>query len=129
MRWSEFEGSPNRRKDERARVTLNKRGILMLNKQAFEAFGGPQAVKLLFEEHELVIGLKPEDIRRKNAFPVKLKDRKYNSHLIHLMPFIKHYKIRIERTVLFNDIDIDNQNVMRLPLRKTIAIGNRWEKD
>ena len=42
-------------------------------------------------------------------------------------PFCKHFKIRIERTILFNEVDIDNEGVMKLELQKTTSIGRgRW---
>src|SRR5438132_933247 len=125
-RWTEFEGTPNRMHSRLPRVTLNHRGVLRLNKFAYEALESPAAVKLLFDEHEMVIGLQAEDIKRANAFPVKLKD-KFHNRLIHAQPFCKHFRICVERTVLFNDIDIDRDGVMTLSLRQTINIGNgRW---
>lgn len=124
-RWTEFEGSPNKMHSRDAHVTLNHRGVLRLNKQAYEALNSPAAVKLLFDEYEMVIGLKAEDIRRVNAFPVKQKDQ-FHNRIIHAQPFCKHFKIRVERTVLFHEIDIGNDGVMKLPLGKTINIGNRW---
>ena len=124
-RWTEFEGSPNKMHAKVPRVMLSHRGVLRLNKLAYEALNSPAAVKLLFDEHEMVIGLKAEDVRRANAFPVKLKDQ-FHNRIIHARPFCKHFKIRVERTVLFNEIDIDRDGVMTLPLKQTINIGNRW---
>ena len=112
-------------KDE-ARVTLNFRGDLLLNRRAFEALEAPAAVTLLFDENNSVIGLKPADIRLRNAFPIKQKD-KWHNRIIHANPFCKHFKIHIERTVLFNEVDIDNDGVMKLELGKTTSIGRgRW---
>src|SRR5687768_17692635 len=96
--WTEFEGSPNRTDRERARVTLNKKGVMLLNRVAFDALGMPAAVKMFFDEQNKIIGLKPEDIRRPNAFPVKQKDKWYN-RTIHVSTFCKHFSIRVERTV------------------------------
>ncbi len=121
--WTEFEGSPNRVDRETPRVTLNSRGVMLLNRVAYDALGMPAAVKLLFDENRKVIGLKPEDIRRVNAFPVKQKDKFYN-RTIHASPFCKHFGIRIERTVLFNEVDVTSEGVMKLELGKTITIGN-----
>ena len=45
-RWMEFQGGPMRGDRDKARVTLNSRGVMLLNKTAFEALGEPAAVKL-----------------------------------------------------------------------------------
>ncbi len=126
MRLQEFKGSPNRIKLEEPRVTLDNRGVIYMNKLAFEALGSPGAVKLFFEENELVIALKPGDVRHKNAFTVKLHGKGGHTRRINIQPFCKHHKIRVERTVLFNDIDIDNEGTMFLSLKNTTSIGRRW---
>ena len=120
--WTVFEGMPNRVSGDRLRVTLNPRGVLVLNKLAFDALDGPAAVKLMFDESNNLIGLKPEDPRRANAFPVKQKDRWHNRQ-VHASPFCRHFAINVGRTVLFNDVDIDNDGVMVLELGKTITVG------
>ena len=124
--WTEFEGSPNRVDKDQPRVTLNSRGVILLNRQAFEAMDTPPAVTLLFDENNNIIGLKPADIRRQNAFPIKQKD-KWHNRTVHASPFCKHFNIRVERTVLFNEVDVDNEGVLKLELQKTTAIGRgRW---
>ena len=125
MRLQEFKGSPNRIRLEEPRVTLDRRGVLYLNKLAFEALGSPAAVKLFYEENELVIALKPSDVRHKNAFAVKLHSPG-STRRINIQPFCKHHKIRVERTVLFNDIEIDNEGTMLLWLKNTTNVGRRW---
>jgi hypothetical protein len=121
-KWTEFQGGPNRSGRDEARVTLNNRGVLNLNKTAYEALGMPAAVKLSYEEDRRVIGLKPHDPRHSNAFPVKLKD-KWHNRTVHLSPFCRHWGIDIRRTVLFNEIDIDREGMMRLELNRTQTIG------
>lgn len=124
--WNEFQGSPNRMDKDQARVTLNSRGAFLLNRKAFEAMEAPAAVMLLFDENSKVIGLKPADIRLKNAFPVIQRDKHHNRR-IQASPFCKHFKIKVERTVLFNEVDIDNEGIMKLELTKTTSIGRgRW---
>ncbi len=126
MRLQEFKGSPNRVERDEPRVTLDKRGVMLLNRQAYQAMGSPGAVKLFFEENELVIALKPGDVRHKNAFTVKLKGPVGHTRIIHTQPFCNHFKIRVERTLLFNDIEIDNEGTMLLSLNNTTSIGHRW---
>lgn len=121
-RWTEFEGRPNRRAGDVPRVTLSKRGVLLLNRVAYDALGAPAAVKFFYDEDSRVIGLKPEDARAANAFPVKQKDKWFN-RTIYAHPFCRHFGIEIRRTVLFNEIDIDREGMMRLELNRTQTIG------
>lgn len=40
--WKEFQGGPNRLKNDQPRVTLNAKGVLLLNRKAFEAMDAPR---------------------------------------------------------------------------------------
>ncbi|MBK8466194.1 MAG: hypothetical protein IPL32_10225 [Chloracidobacterium sp.] len=124
LRLEEFKGTPNRVRLEEPRVTLDKRGVLYLNKLAFETFGSPAAVKLFHDENELVIALKPTDVRHRNAFAVKLHSQG-STRRINIQPFCRHHKIRFESTVLFNDIEFNTEGTMFLWLKNTINIGRR----
>ena len=121
-RFEEFQGGPNGSNREKARVTLSKRSVVVMNQWAYEAFGSPAAVTLWYDEDRRVIGLKPGDTRRSNAFPVKQKD-KWKTHQIFITPFCKHHSIDTRRTVLFNEIDINSEGMMRLELNRTQMIG------
>jgi hypothetical protein len=121
-KWTEFQGGPNGRNTERARVTLSKRSVVVMNRWAYEAFGSPAAVTLAYEEDRRVIGLRPSESGKANAFPVKQKDN-WNVYRIYIMPLCKHYGLDIRRTVLFNEIDIDREGMMRLELNRTQMIG------
>ena len=72
-KWTTYHGGPNQGERIRIRVTLNSRGVILLNKAAYECMGSPGAVELLFDEDEGVIGLKPKDLRHQNAFPLKVQ--------------------------------------------------------
>ena len=125
-RWTEFQGSPNRVDSDGLRVTLNARGTLLLNNRTFEAMDTPSAVQLLFEENRNIIGLRAADPRLHNAFPVKQKDKQSN-RLVHASPFCKHHGIKVKRTVLFNNVDMTNDGILKLELNKTTSIGRgRW---
>jgi hypothetical protein len=59
-----------------------------------------------------------------NAFPVRQKD-KYNNRVIQSLSFCRHFGIDVGRTVLFNEIDIDREGMMRLELNRTQTIGKQ----
>lgn len=103
------------------RVTLGPRGDIYLNLKAGEAIGRPEAVDLLFDWGRRVIGLIPAKPWVPNSFPVRLKFRG-NGHVIHASPFCVHFLIKPQRTVIFNEVQIDDQGIMSLPLDSITAV-------
>lgn len=120
--WTKFEGKPHGTEKDEARVTLSVKKVIMLNRIAYEALGTPPAVELMFDETLKIIGVKPIDARRPNAFPLKAK-KGSQYRLIFASSFCTHFGIRIDRTVKFNNIDMDNEGVMTLEVGKAINVG------
>jgi len=120
--WKEFDAGPIASMRNRIRVTLSPQGKILLNRLAFQALDQTQAVVLLFDESDRTIGLKPADPTRKNAFAVKQWDRFHNRTIL-AASFCRHYNLLPTRTILFNNAEVDNDGVLRLELRETIAIG------
>jgi hypothetical protein len=120
--WTKFEGRPYGAEQNAVRVTLGPKKAIMLNEKAYEALGSPAAVEFMFEENHKIIGLKPIDPRKDNAFPIKPK-KGSRHHVIRAAAFCTHVGIKVDRTVLFNDIDIDNEGVMKLEFAKTTNIS------
>lgn len=120
--WTRFQGHPNAyiRRDG-LRVTLGPRGDIYLNVKAWEALECPKAVELLFDRGRRVIGLVRAEPWHPNSFPVRHKVRA-NGKVIHASPFCSHFMIKPLRTALFNDIEIDEQGVMSLPLDSITAV-------
>lgn len=68
-----FEGRPFADDREQPRVTLGRKGVILLNAAACAHLKGPTAVKLMFDENQKRIGIKPADPREPNAFRLKRK--------------------------------------------------------
>jgi hypothetical protein len=120
--WTRFEGSPNGRSKEKARITLSPRKYLALNRHAYQTIGSPPAVELFFDEHQKRIGLKPCDPHKKNAF--RLRQEKGKDHMmIYASSFCTHFGISTRRTVLFDEIDIDQEGIVVLDMKKTINVS------
>jgi hypothetical protein len=122
-RWLDFEKRPNRTSIGEVRVTLNERGLILLNAKAFSALGRPGAATLHYDEDERIIGIRPAEARLRSAFPLKKKHSHYTYRVIFASPFCKHFRIKVQRTVQFNQVDIDDDGTMTLPLRSTTSIG------
>jgi hypothetical protein len=72
MQWEKFEGKQYRTEARREpRVTLGAKGTFYLNGVAYDALERPAAVEMLYEGNRRIIGLKPIDPRRDNAFLIK----------------------------------------------------------
>lgn len=124
-KWQRYEGRPNRVAKYDPAVTLNEKGVLLLNGKAFDALEQPKAVALVYDEDERVVGIVPTDPRNTNAFPVVQRSyaRPASYRLIHANPFCKHFGIKVRGTVRFHNVEIDNEGVMLLPLRYAVQTG------
>jgi hypothetical protein len=118
--FEEFLGHPNRIKRDRPRVTLNKKGYMLLNANAFRSLDEPAAVKFYYDGIERIIGLRSADIRIANAFPLRNKDKSH--HTIYAAPLCRHYGINPPGTILFNDIEIDHTGLLKLDLKTATTI-------
>jgi hypothetical protein len=120
--FTKFEGKPNGAARNQPRVTLNHKKTFVLNQLAYEALGGPAAVEFFFDENRKVIGLKPIDARRENAFPLK-SYKGSNLRRITASAFCTHFRISVDHTVLFQNIDLENDGMMTLDMAKTVNVS------
>ena len=78
-------------------MTIQKGGTLSLNRAAFEALGSPEAVQLLFDREEQIIGFKVADPESPIAYPVRQtspkKQSKNSNWVVAGTAFTKHYGI------------------------------------
>lgn len=113
-------GGPRKPSRDRLHVTVNRAGMLLMNRKAWETLGKPEAVRLFFDHSNEMIGIKPSDPDRTNAFPVK---GRHYSRIISANPFCVNFGIEIEGTMAFNDVEIDETGTMRLRLRTATLIS------
>lgn len=123
IHWDMFRGGSTRPSNERINVTINKKNVLTFNRFIVKLLGNPEAVILMFEKKESIIGLVPSNLRDKYAFPLKPKGA--GNWTIHAAPFCRHFGIVIDKTEKFDDADLDSEGVLRLDLRKTHNVSNR----
>jgi hypothetical protein len=122
-RFKMFQGAPNRLGWGGPRVTLNPRGVLLINAKGYEALGSPEAVELGYDEENSTIGLVPSNPQRKNAFPVKGNALdKYPYYLVHAAPFCNLHDLRPGRTLRFTHVRIED-GMMLLDIETAVPIG------
>ena len=73
-------------------VTIQKRGILSLNRAAYDLLKRPQAVHLYFSANEHAIGITPSDPKAPDAILLR-KQKSSASYIIAGMSFTKWYGI------------------------------------
>ena len=121
--WEVFTGVSKAYSDEaEMRVTLG-RNTFYLNGKAFDVLGAPGAVEMMFDGNERVIGLRPVEPGRRNAFRVRHHGRTGNYKRIPASVFCRHFRLDTRRTILFDQPEIDNDGVMLLDLNSTIRVG------
>ena len=121
--WTTFEGRAyGRLASNDIRVTINKRGHIYINKAAFDVLGQPAAVELSFDGNRRIIGIKPADIRRKNAFPTKSLSRGQYRRIL-AAAFFRHFRLRLEGTQLVDAFEFTLEGILELPLDSLITIG------
>lgn len=116
--WEEFKPGPTPKLDERMHVTLNRRGLIFMNGNIHDRMGSPDAMVLLFDKVNSVIGLNPVSPDVPNAFRVKPKPPGRH-RIIHASPFCRHYGIAVDNTAVFLNPEIDENGVLRLDLKST----------
>ena len=122
--WEEFQFGPTPANEERLHVTLNPKHVILLNGNIYKKLGSPEAVALLFDKLNSVIGINPVPRSKSNAFPVRSK-LNGRQKMIRATPFCRHYGISVDRTTAFMNADVDEDGVLRLDLKSTTTITRR----
>lgn len=125
IHWDVFKGGATRPSNDRINVTLNKKNVLTINRFTAKLLGNPEAVILMFDKKESVIGVVPSNLRDKYAFALKPKGRVNCNWVVNTAPFCRHFGIIIDRTEKFDDAELDDEGILRLDLRKTHNVSNR----
>lgn len=117
--WEKFTKEVSRKVEKK--VSLSKRGVLSLNKSAYEALGEPKAVDLLFDKEESLVGIQSSTPNAKTSFKVNEQQSKYKSYYVSAKSFCDYYQIDISKTISFSDVKIDN-GILILDLKKATKI-------
>lgn len=77
-------------------VTIQKRGLLSLNRTAADALGTPEAVELLFDREAQIIGFRSADLDNPRAFQLRKQGKnptRNANFLVAGTAFCNYYKI------------------------------------
>jgi hypothetical protein len=107
-------------------ITLLRRGNMSLNRPAYAALGCPDAVELLYDTCERIIGLRPADPRARNAYVVRQpagSDK--GPFVITAMAFTKFYDVDTSTSLRRNAYLDDGVLCMCLNDAATAVTSNR----
>lgn len=119
--WEEFPIGPMDVSAE-MHVSLNPKGEIVIGARAYEKFGKPKYVVLLFDKVNCLIGLSPASSRATNGYPLIAKG-KWRHRTLRASRYCRHYGITVARTVAFNSPEIDEEGVLVLNPKGTRVIG------
>lgn len=105
------------------RASLSVRGVVTLNQVSYEALLQPEAIELLFDGEEQLIGLRPTSADVRHSYPVR-KQGKNKSYLIGAKAFCNYYNIVLQETVAFDEVKIES-GIMILDLNKVTPVTPR----
>jgi hypothetical protein len=80
---------------KQAAVTIQKRGTMSVNRAAFVAMGEPEAIELLYDPTEKIIGMRPVPAETEHAYPVRAQSSKKEDgpYLVAGTAFTRYYGI------------------------------------
>ncbi|MGD9561733.1 MAG: hypothetical protein AB7F88_05890 [Pyrinomonadaceae bacterium] len=125
--WDIFRGGETKPSSGKISVSINMKHVLTLNKYTRSLLGDPEAVLVMFDKRESIIGLSPTHAADKDGFQVKPKGGGQN-FVIHIAPFCRHHNIMIEATERFAEPGLSREGYLTLDLKNTINVSNRRKR-
>jgi hypothetical protein len=116
-RWEIFEVGENKPFAERVHVTLNRKNVFCLNPKVHEMMGRPEAVVLMFDRLENVIGIRPALPTDRGSFRLHPLTRGSSHKIIRAAPFCRRFGISLEGTSAFLAPVVDRDGVLLLDLK------------
>jgi len=74
-------------------VTIQRRGLFSLNRAAIELMGNPEAVVLLYDREEKLIGFRPAPLTDPRALPVRSQGKNASTFMVAGQAFAKYYDL------------------------------------
>jgi hypothetical protein len=96
-----LEKPPGRRRRRRVYASINKRGEIAMNEEAFRRIRQPANVTLLYWPAERLIGVKFPVMMDRNHFPVRRYGRDRKMRIVRGARLLKQFDITLEKTLKF----------------------------
>jgi len=90
-------------KGARVYVSLNRRGEIAMNAEAFKRINRPASVTLMYDAERRRIGVKFPVALDRNFFPVRKYGRGGRNCVIRASRLLKQFGLRVDETLVFNE--------------------------
>jgi hypothetical protein len=116
LKWEIFEDGPAIQTTEHIHVTINRRCHIYLNGRTLAALGEPDAVVMMYDRRQQVIGIQRSPLDRRSAYRLRRKDRDRNGKMLYATNFCRRYHINPEKTLAFTNAEVDKNGVLVLSM-------------
>ncbi|GGG65681.1 hypothetical protein GCM10011374_31970 [Kocuria dechangensis] len=107
-------------------VTIQKRGVISLNKAAHELIGNAETVELLYDRDRNVVALRPADDSAPHAYAVRSGSKNGPGQaIVSATAFTQHYGIDTSATRRWKPFTEDGMLCVDLSVVGTVITGNR----
>ena len=126
LKFELYEDGPVHNAGSRPHVTIRTNGQIFLNRIMVEKLGSPDAVALMYDSRNRVIGIKPTRPGQKHAFRLR---RSYTSRShgrqIAAIPFLRCHKILPAEAIGFLAPEVNRDGILLLNLNETYIVAPR----
>ena len=123
--FERFEDKPRAMTGKEPHVSLFAYGKIYLNRRAIELLGEPDAVALMFDRRQKVIGIQGVPPSRHYAFRLNKKDKRSLGSTIAATSFLKHYKIHPSETLAFRNPTLNENGILVLDLNDVASTSKK----
>lgn len=121
--WTEISRGDKRPQWAGIYVTMNRKGMIVMNRATHERTDAPEAFLLLYDSANNTIGLKPTVRQMKNAYPAS-KSGRHGGRRVAGYRLLTEYGLVVKQTLEFPDAEIDEDGILVLNLR-TAKVSSR----
>src|SRR5437868_7697114 len=89
--WDKFMAGPTQPPAKRIHVTPDRKGVILMNRNAWQLLGSPKAAVLMFNKADSMIGVQSAHPQLTEAFPILT--RVHGNWIINAAPFCRHHGI------------------------------------
>lgn len=107
-------------------VTIQKRGVISLNKAAHDLLGGAETVELLYDQERQVMALRATDDSSLHAYAVRTGSKRGPGQaIVSATAFTQHYRIDTTATRRWKPFVEDGMLCIDLTTEGVVITGNR----
>jgi hypothetical protein len=106
-------------------VTIQKRGTMSFNAAAHAALGNPEAVELLYDVKQQIMGVRAVDPAVEHAYPLRSPSKKDQSFILSGTAFTKYYEIDTTVSTRYPATMEDGILCIDLKQEGTVVTSNR----